>query len=530
MKYFIPKQAKVHPYWPHWKFCVGSGHAPLALRTDYVRMLKQIHEELGIQYVRFHGIFSDDMNVVVSLNDIRPGKGCEHFVEWNFHKIGMAYDNILECGMKPFVELSFMPKAFASGEEECMFYYKGNITPPKDYDVWAEFIRKFVEYLIHRYGLEEVRTWYFEVWNEPDLPIFFAGTKADYYRLYQVTAKAVKSVDFQLRVGGPATAGSKWVGSFLAYCKEHHAPVDFVSTHQYAGDPIGGIDNTADLEEEYPPFPKMEADYTEVLQGMENGSVLDGLRRLMPDKSELEELPSHGFAVNAEIVKQQAGDLPVFYTEWNENAIFSAESNDTRKVAAYDLKATLDTEKLVDVSSIWCFSDLFEEFHHFPEEFHGGFGMLTSNGIPKPVYHMLRLLGRVAEDRIELGEDATNHEIGIAAFKDANTMQIFLFRQKMTNWELPEEMISLEVETDGNPGAVYVTKIDEEHCNPYKIWLEMGKPQDLTREEVNQIKEQSMPVKELLSYKYEDGKVKVEAGLKVNDIWFIELELQEKKE
>ena len=142
---------------------------------------------------------------------------------------------------------------------------------------------------------------------------------------------------------------------------------------------------------------------------------------------------------------------------------------------------------------------------------------------------MLRLLSRVAADRLELGDNITNHEIGIAAFKDANSMQIFLFRQKMVNWELPEEMISLEVETDWNPGVIHVTKIDEKHCNPYKIWLEMGKPQDLTRKEVNQIKEQSMPIKELLPYKYEEGKVKIEAGLKVNDIWFIELDLQEKK-
>lgn len=240
MDYLISKNAKVHPYRPHWKFCVGSGHAPLALPTDYVRMLKQVHTELGIQYVRFHGIFNDDMGVVVRLGDIRPGKGCDRFVEWNFHKIGLAYDNILECGMKPFVELSFMPTALASGEEQCMFFYKGNITPPKDYGKWSEFIRKFVEYLIHRYGLDEVRTWYFEVWNEPDLPIFSAGSKADYYQLYEVTAKAVKSVDSQLRVGGPATAGSKWGNSFLAYCREHDALVDFVSTHQYGGDPIGG--------------------------------------------------------------------------------------------------------------------------------------------------------------------------------------------------------------------------------------------------------------------------------------------------
>lgn len=525
MYYLIRKQAKMHSYEPHWKFGVGSGHAPLALRTDYVKMLKKVHEELGVHYVRFHGIFSDDMDVVKTLSDIRPGKKSECFIEWNFHKIGVAYDNVLECGMKPFVELSFMPGALASGDTQSMLYYKGNITPPADNTTWSSFIQAFVKFLIHRYGEKEVRTWYFEVWNEPDLPIFFSGSKADYYQLYEVTAKAVKAIDSGLRVGGPATAGSKWVKSFLAYCAKKHIPVDFVSTHQYAGDPIGGMESSVDLEEEYPPFIAAEADYSDILKGLEKGSVLEGLRYLMPDKSELEELPSNGFVTNAKIVRQQAGELPLIYTEWNANAIFSAESNDTRKVAAYDLKAALDTEGVVDASSVWCFSDLFEEFHHFPQEFHGGFGMLTSNGIPKPVYHMFKLLGKVAGNRIDLDEGATDLEIGIAAFKDDTSMQIFLFRQKMTNWALPKECLTLEVETERRPEAVQVRKIDEEHGNPYRIWKEMGSPQDLTKQEVNQLKEMSELVIEDISYGYIEGRVRIEAEMDVNDIWFIELKL-----
>lgn len=248
----------------------------------------------------------------------------------------------------------------------------------------------------------------------------------------------------------------------------------------------------------------------------------------MPDKSELEELLSGGFVTNAEIVRQQAGNLPVFYTEWNENAIFSAESNDTRKVAAYDLKAVLDTEAAIDASSVWCFSDIFEEFHHFPEEFHGGFGMLTSNGIPKPVYHMFRLLCRVAADRIELGEGAADNEVGIAAFRDAKSMQVFLFRQKMKNLELSAKSLSLEIETDLAPASVRVTRIDEEHGNPYKIWKKMGSPQDLTSKEAEYIKEQSALVTEEFPYAYEGRRVRLEAGLGVNDIWFIELDFRRK--
>lgn len=524
MKFIIARDAKRNPYHPHWKFCIGSGHAPLALRTDYVRLLKQVHDELGIQYVRFHGIFNDDMNVVNRLSDIRQGKGSERLEEWNFHKIGLAFDNVLDCGMKPFVELSFMPRHLASGDAQCMFFYRGNISMPKDDEQWAEFIRSFLQYLIHRYGIEEVRTWYFEVWNEPDIPIFFSGSKADYYHLYDITAKAVKSVDVGLRVGGPATSGSRWIESFLNFCGEHKSPVDFVSTHQYAGDPVGGIDGTADLESEYPPFPRTMPDYAELLSEVMDGDLLGGIRKLMPDRSELEILPNNGLWTNAQIVKKQVGDLPVFYTEWNENAIFSAESNDTRKVAAYDLKAALDTERVIDGSSVWCFSDIFEEFHHFPQEFHGGFGLLTSNGIPKPVYHMFRLLAGVGEHRLDLGEEATDGEIGVAAFEKGGKKQVFLFRQKMTNWACEPQVFTLELEMDQVPQKVSVWKIDETHGNPYPIWQEMDSPQDLTRKEICQIKERSAIREEEIPWAFEDGKVVLEGSLDVNDIWYIEVE------
>lgn len=519
----IKKNASIHPFHAHWKFCVGSGHAPLALRTDYVKMLKRVHDELGIQYVRFHGIFNDDMQVFNTLSDIFPGEGNRRFKEINFHKIGIAYDNILECGMKPFVELSFMPEALASGKQQCMFYYKGNITPPADYEEWASFIREFIRYLIHRYGIEEIRNWYFEVWNEPDLPIFFWGTKEQYYKLYEITARAIKEVDSMLKVGGPATAASKWVGSFLEYCRNRYVPVDFVSTHQYAGDPIGGIEGPADLEEEYPREESSGQNDRYIIDyNSSDGTILEGIRILMPDKSELQDIPGDGFRTNAEIVRQQAGTLPVIYTEWNENAIFSAESNDTRKVAAYDLKAVLDTENLIDLSSIWCFSDLFEEFHHFPEEFHGGFGLLTSNGIPKPVYHMFRMLSCVSENRIDLDMN-TQCETCIGAFRDENSMQIFLFRQNMKNLDLSPERIWLEIETELNPKQITVEKIDEDHGNPYRIWKEMGKPKDLNKDQIKEICKKSAVIKEKISWEFVDETVKIPAELKVNDIWFIQI-------
>lgn len=246
----IDSNAQKHLFCRHWQFGIGSGHAALALRSDYITLLKKVREELGITYVRFHGIFNEDMDVVRSLKDILPIRGAERFVEYNFEKIGTAYDNILSCSMKPFVELSFMPELLAGGSTKSGLFYRPNITPPADYEQWGRFIERFIRYLTGRYGIEEVADWYFEVWNEPDLGVFFDGKKEDYFKLYEVTVRAVKTVDERLRVGGPATSASKWIGSFLEYCRVNHTPLDFVSTHQYAGDPIGGIQGGADLEAE----------------------------------------------------------------------------------------------------------------------------------------------------------------------------------------------------------------------------------------------------------------------------------------
>lgn len=255
MEIRIAKNTPVIPYKKHWKYCVGSGHALLALRTDYVRQLRFIHDNLGIERVRFHGIFCDDMRTLNDLSMQNPIPGAEAFEEYNFNACGVAYDNVLEAGMKPFVELSFMPAKLArkkEGEEQRgSFFYKPIIVPPEDWEEWKTYIRAFMDFLIHRYGIEEIRTWDFEVWNEPDLPVaFWNGTRDEYFKLYEVTALAIKETDPQIRVGGPATSNSKWVRSFLQYCRERNVPVDFVSTHQYAGDPLGGVESQGDAEDE----------------------------------------------------------------------------------------------------------------------------------------------------------------------------------------------------------------------------------------------------------------------------------------
>lgn len=518
----------------HWQFCVGSGHAALALRADYVKQLRFIHDELGIQYVRFHGIFNDDMHTLDNFTNVMPIPGTECYRERNFYLCGVAYDNILSCGMKPFVELSFMPQAMAKNPAHGVNFYGSIFSDPEDHEVWAEYIREFIRFLLHRYGREEIETWFFEVWNEPDLQgSFYLGTQGDYFKLYEVTAKAIKEVCPSLRVGGPATSGSKWVKRFVDYCVENSLPLDFVSTHQYSGDPLGGVKDDGGPDKdvgEQASEQTEKADVREMMMSMitnvmgnlpKNASCLQVLRMIMGDPSETTDIPNFAFRDNSEIVKSQAQGLPVYYTEWNMQATFSAYSNDTRKTAAYDVKTALDVEKNLTGSSVWCFSDIFEELHQFKEEFHGGFGLQTIHGIPKPSFYGLKMLAQAGDERYVLGEGATDGEIGIAAFKAEGKKQVILFRQKMKQLELPKEKAEVSVELDHAPKGVFLQRIDEEHCNPLKIWEEMGEPADLNRAEVKGIIEKSALITEEMPFVYENGSVRFEAGLGVNDIYFV---------
>ena len=522
MQFELPSNTPLQPFDKHWQFCVGSGHAGLALRADYGHLLRQGREELGMERVRFHGIFGSGMHTMHTLRDILPLPGLKKFTETSFRHCGLAYDNVLAAGMKPFVELSFMPPMLAKRQLRGAFFYKPNVNPPKDYDAWKNYVQAFVRFLRKRYGAEEVRSWFFEVWNEPDLPIaFFNGTQKEYFHLYEVTARAIKAIDPLIQVGGPATAGSRWIAAFMQYCKENKVPVDFVTTHQYAGDPIGGVSEKGKREGSL-----LGAVYQRFrsLKDAPRDAILPAYRRLMRDETEEKDLTDGAFLSNAALVMQQAEGKPVYYTEWNTSATFSAYSNDTRKVAAYNVKTCLGLEGMLTGSSIWCFSDIFEELHPFPEEFHGGFGLLTQGGIKKPVYHGMRMLAEAGNERYVL-PGALEGEISMAAFRSASETQVLLIRQNMKNlFDLPKEEARVSVALEQEPKRVWLQRIDGTHGNPLQLWEDMGSPQVPTPAQMEQLKKQSAVQDEALDYDWQDGTLTFTAALGVNDLYFIRIE------
>ncbi len=286
--------ASSSPFVHLWEQCVGSGHAALALRADWQSDLARCHDELGFRNVRFHGLLSDDMGTLTDQNDQ---------LLYSFHNADRIMDFVMSIGMKPFVELSFMPLALSSGGYS-VFHYKANITPPRDYGQWADLIQKLTQHWAERYGVEEVRTWNFEVWNEPNLPAFWTGTQEDYLHLYRVTRDAIKSVDAKFPVGGPATSSNSWIDDFLAFCKSNDARPDFVSTHHYPTDDFGnlGDDTEAQLA-----------------------------------ASRLGVLSEQSAAVRAKV-----GDLPLYYTEWCTSSNPRDALHDDPYAAAYIERAVME--------------------------------------------------------------------------------------------------------------------------------------------------------------------------------------------
>lgn len=534
MELNIRKNFPQKPYEKKWQFCIGSCHASTLLRTDTMKILKRVHQELGIRQVRFHGIFNDDMGLVCNFPQVMGMPVGGHIVEHNFYKVGVLYDNILSLGMKPFVELSFMPQLLAKDPARS-FVYGSVPSLPRDYEQWRGFIQDFLAYLFHRYGEDEVCSWYFEVWNEPDLSsTFFNGSQNSYLELYAVTARAIKDFCPRLQVGGPASSASRWIDLLVDYCESNNVPLDFVSTHQYIGDPFMGVSE----EEAQKTYEELQAEkeqkaaaQAEILRKLKER--FDGYPSDMPMIEAIQKLfggveftekdfDKDIFPKNAAVVRKQAKGRPVFYTEWNMSANFASPSQDTRKVAAYDVRASLAIEDLVDGDSIWCFSDIFEELHQFKEPFHGGYGLVNFAGIPKPVYYAMRMLAQAGSSRIMLDEKQFT-EVEASAFESETEKQILLYRFIPRNNGQQREPVSVHVELDTLPRRVFLQRIDEVHCNPRKVWEEMGSPNDLNQEEVDAIIRASDMQDEEIAYTYENGVLHTDITMDVNDVYFIRI-------
>ncbi len=477
-----------------FKECIGAGRANEGLRADWQQQLAYVKKECGFKYIRMHGLLTDDMGVYKEDKNGNP--------EYNYMYVDALFDYLLGIGIRPFVELGFMPNALASGRET-IFWWRGNVTPPKDYDKWGALVRNITQHFTQRYGADEVKTWYFEVWNEPNLkPGFWTGSQDDYFKLYKYSAEAVKSVNPAYRVGGPATAGAAWETELIDFCVKNNLPIDFISTHSY------GV-NQGYLDE--------YGNSGTILAPQEfavSGDVLQSRK---------------------EIANSPKPDLELHYTEWSSSYTPADPIHDSYHEAAYVLQKLKQVGNAAQSMSYWVFTDIFEESAPRFTPFHGGFGMLNIQGINKPVFYAYQFLNHLGKtelinvDKMSWACKDEKGNIQVLAYDFTFTLPDSVNDQAFYIRDLPsKDKGKLSVNISGAPEGNYsleVYKVGYRCNDAYTTYFDLGRPNQLTKQQVEQIKElnSGTPVSaEIVKVKQGVPFIK-ELNIRENDVYFLNL-------
>jgi len=417
-----------------------------------------VKNECDFKYIRMHGLLTDDMAVYTEDN-----KGNS---QYNFMYIDALFDYLLSIGIKPFVELGFMPSALASGSQT-IFWWRGNVTPPKDYKKWEDLIRNLTQHFTERYGVEEVKTWYFEVWNEPNLtPGFWTGTQEEYFKLYKYSVQAVKSVNPDYKVGGPGTAGASWESEMIEYCTKNSLPIDFISTHSY-GVKQGFLDEYGN-----------------------GGTVLS---------KDPMSVSGDVLQSRKEIDASTKKNLELHYTEWSSSYTPADPLHDSYHEAAYILEKIKQVGNAANSMSYWVFTDIFEEAGPRFTPFHGGFGLLTIQGIPKSAFYAYKYLNKLG--KIELRNTDTrswaskteNGGVQVLCWDFTNTHPgDSVHNQKYYIQDLPSKSKGkVTVKVSHVPEGQYtleIFKVGYRVNDAYTEYVDMGKPQQLNRQQVDVLK------------------------------------------
>jgi xylan 1,4-beta-xylosidase len=478
-----------------FKECVGAGRANEGLRADWQQQLAYVKKECGFKYIRMHGLLTDDMGVY---KEDRNGKP-----EYNYMYIDVLFDFLQSIGIKPFVELGFMPNALASGPQT-IFWWKGNVTPPKDYDKWAALIQNLTEHFTERYGAEEVKTWYFEVWNEPNLsPGFWSSTRDEYFKLYKYSVNAVKKVNPAYRVGGPGTAGAAWEPEMIEFCTKNNLPIDFISTHSY-GVKQGYLDEYGN-----------------------SGTVLD--KNPMSVSGDV-------LQSRKEIAASSKPNLNLHYTEWSASYTPADPIHDSYHEASYVLYKLKQVGNAAQSMSYWVFTDIFEESSPRFTPFHGGFGMLNIQGINKPVFYAYQFLNKLGNTELANSDSTSwvckdpNGNIQVLAWDFTNTHpgdsvnnQVYYIR------DLPSKSKGkLKINISNVPEGSYsmeVYKVGYRCNDAYTSYYDLGRPSQLNKTQVEQIKKQNngSPISSEIIKIKAGAAFSKELEVRENDVFFLNL-------
>ncbi len=438
----IDAKASATPLPHFWEQMFGSGRAELAMRDSYLRDLREVKQVTGFRYVRFHAILHDELGVY---DEDAKGKPI-----YNFSYVDQIYDGLLANGVKPFVEISFMPKKLALRPQDLhAFWYKQVVSPPKDYAKWDALMTAFAQHLIERYGIEEVSSWYFEVWNEPNLD-FWTGRPAQqtYFELYDHTARALKAVNQQIRVGGPATAQAAWVDAMIAHATQNNVPLDFVSTHVY------GNDSSKD--------------------------VFGDNRQIAPHQMVCAAVKK----VHDQIQASAKPNIPLIWSEFNATYANESPITDSIYMGPWMADTIRQCDGMVDIMSYWTFSDVFEEQGPPKQPFYGGYGLIAPGGIPKPAFDVFALLHKLGDERI-----ASNSNDALVTRRKDGTLVIALWNLVEPTATGPDKSFHLDLSGVAPQATVTISRVDAKHGDTLDAYKQMGSPRYPTQAQIKQLKQ-----------------------------------------
>jgi len=458
---------------PHfWEQMFGSGRAILTLRESYRDDMRAVKQITDFRYVRFHAILHDEVGVY---NEDEHGNPV-----YNFAYVDQIYDGLLKLGVRPFVEISFMPKKLAFNPDALHpFWYKQNVSPPKSMERWDGLMTAFAQHLVERYGIDEVSQWYFEVWNEPNID-FWNGIprQKSYFDLYAHTARALKAVSPRLRVGGPASSAAYWIPAFLKYCADNYVPIDFVSTHGYSDDTVEDLFG-----------PNEQVRPADLPPGFPKDIPMD------------ERVPRAIAKVHTQIQASPTPNLPLMWTEWNVQGM--NESRDTIFVGPA-LANTIRQTSGVDMLSFWTFSDVFEEGGPIPQPFSGQFGLRAKGGINKPSYYAYGLLHQLGSERI-----ANSSSDVIVTKSPDGSLDIAAWNLVDPDKQGTTHSITLTLRGVPSNAVITLQRVDSDHGNVLPRYAAMGKPLDPTPAQVEQLnRETALPAPEQSTLK--NGKLELQ--------------------
>lgn len=436
----IDAKAPTHPFPHFWEHMFGSERAVVTLRESYRQDLRDVKQITDFQYVRFHAIFHDEMGIYDE--DAQGHPVC------NFSYADQVYDGLLANGVRPFIELSFMPKKLAADPNALHpFWYKQNVSPPKNWENWDQLITLFAKHLVDRYGTDEVAKWYFEVWNEPNLDFWGGDPKqATYFELYDRTARALKAVSPRLRVGGPATAQAAWADDFIRHCAHNKIPVDFVSSHVY------GNDKSEDIFGTHEPIPR-------------DRMVCRAVKK-----------------VHDQISASPMPGLPLVWSEFNASYMNEPEVTDSAYMGPWLADTIRQCDGLVNEMSYWTFSDVFEEQGVVKQPFYGGFGLMAAGGIPKPAYNAFKLLHQLGDERLAVASDSV-----LATLLPNGTLVLAAWNLAPPGAAGSDKNVRLTFE-EAPATRVEVSRVDPEHGDVHKAYQAMGSPPYPTQTEIRQLR------------------------------------------